>query len=188
MGGIVRYIVRTCEGREAYLAYVQERLPKVEVVRDRVHNALDTFLLAMEAAGGDAVVHLEDDIILTSDFEHKIERLIGAQPQVVQQFFSMRKDDLLVGSRWDRAMGFSGALCFYFPEGYSAALLDYYHGIERPELERWWPTGIDWMVGSFLALRRERYWINVPSLVQHRIGPSAIGSRSSRRQSLTFME
>ncbi len=45
------------------------------------------------------------------------------------------------------------------------------------------------MVADFLKERHMRYYIHVPSLVEHRIGKSLIDPRrSSRRQSLTFRD
>jgi hypothetical protein len=42
-------------------------------------------------------------------------------------------------------------------------------------------------MADWLATRGERYWLHVPSLVQHRVVPSVINRRrSSRRQSVTF--
>lgn len=50
-------------------------------------------------------------------------------------------------------------------------------------------SGLDLMVADWLKGRREKYWIHVPSLVQHRTLPSLIDSRrSTKRQSQTFEE
>jgi hypothetical protein len=51
------------------------------------------------------------------------------------------------------------------------------------------PNGTDQMVCDFLKSRREKYWLHVPSLVDHRIAVSMIDPRrSSKRQSLTFTD
>jgi hypothetical protein len=78
------------------------------------------------------------------------------------------------------------AQCFYLPAGYSALIADF---------KQYWsefdahPTGVDLMVNDFLRLRKEKYWIHIPNLVDHRVAKSLIDPRrSSKRQSKTFTD
>jgi hypothetical protein len=178
----VRYIVRAVPERETFVAEIKRALPCVEVCMDKTRNAMDTFLAALDMAGQDAAVHMEDDTILTSGFQRKAEAVIAERPDTVVQFFSMRSADLTVGSRWDRS--FLMGQCFYLPRGASAAVRAYH--------ARWpgkaqHPTGLDNMVADWLKHTSQRYWLHVPSLVEHRPVKSAIDPRrSTKRQSKTF--
>jgi hypothetical protein len=178
----MRIIIRAVAERAAMVDYLLSELPDAEVVWDVTRNALDTFLEALRRAGNEPAVHMEDDTLLTSNFRQKLTAAIEERPAVISQFFSMRKDDLTVGSRWDK--NFLMGQCFYMPATYSHQLLDY--------SARWpgrakHPTGLDTMLSDWLKERHESYWIHIPSLVEHRQVKSAIDSRrSSKRQSKTF--
>jgi hypothetical protein len=181
----MRYIIRAVPERAAFIRYLRERLPQAEWCFDRIHSGRDTFLRALHLAGRDAVVHMEEDVILTRDFTDKVEAVIANRPDHVINFFSRRKDDLTKGSRWDRA--YMANCCFYLPRGYSAQLIDYapIWIDSHPEHK----CGTDLMVQGFLQSRREPYWINVPSLVQHRSATSLVRpGRSTKRQSATFTD
>lgn len=180
----MKYIIRLMPEREKFLPEIKEQIPNLIIVRDKTRNAMDTFLDALEAAGEDAAVHLEDDIILTNNFKKKIERVIADHKNEVVQFFSRRKKDLEVGSRYEPGSSFIYGQCFYLPDGYSKMIREYYPSWERKEEH---PTGLDYMVADFLKSRKERYFLHVPSLVDHRAVTSLIDSRRSRfRQSKTF--
>ena len=81
--------------------------------------------------------------------------------------------------------------CFYLPKGYGSQLIDFYNGywtdinydVNRPTSAK------DSMMRKCMQLRKEKYWLHCPSLVQHRETVSMIDSRrSSRRISHTFEE
>ncbi len=181
---MTRFVMRSVPERQSWVPEVRQQIPHLEIVRDLTRNPLDTFLRAMLEIGRDAAVHLEDDIVLTSDFLTKIETEIARQPLVLQQFFSLRKNDHELGSRFMRGGTFCMAQCFYLPPGHADAIFDYYPHWPGREKHR---SGADLMVAGMLAQRREQYWLHVPSLVQHRVARSiADPRRSSRRQSVSF--
>lgn len=181
----MQYIVKAMPERGAYVADLKQQIPDLQIVLDRKRDAMDTFARSLEAAGGDAAIHLEDDIVLTSNFLEKASRAVAERPDVVIQFFSMRKADLSVGSRWDR--NFLMNQCFYAPPGYSALIREYYDTWRTPENLAAHRAPTDVVMRDFFKSRREDYWIHVPSLVDHRIGKSVIDPRrSSKRQSLSF--
>jgi GR25 family glycosyltransferase involved in LPS biosynthesis len=151
---------------------------------DEKRDAMHTFLKALSMAGDGACVHMEDDIILTKNFLQKLTFEISQRPNVPIQFFSMRKDDLSVGSRWDTS--FMMNQCFYLPEGMSKELRDWYVHWDKKYIH---PTGSDIMVCDFLRIKKQKYWIHCPSLVQHRSERSLINPRrSTKRQSKTFID
>lgn len=181
----MRYILRTCAGREHYADYVKAIIPSVEVCYDSELGAMGNFLKSLEMSGSDAVVNLEDDIWITKNFESKLEQVVSERPNSLIQFFSMRKADLSQGSRYDSGRSYLMAQCTYFPPKMSRGILAYskkYANIGHKS------HPLDSMVADYLNKARQRYWIHCPSLVDHRIGKSIIDPRraSTNRQSFTF--
>jgi len=168
--------------RQAFVDYLKGALPEAVFCIDQTRNAMDTFLAALDMAGDGAAVHMEEDVVLGSDFRARIAAAIAERPTSVIQFYSSRKDDLVVGSRWDRR--FCATLCTYFPPGYSKAIRAY-HPVWPRRHEH--PTGFDYMVDDWLKARREPHWIVVPNLVDHQVSKSVIDPRrSSKRISKSF--
>jgi hypothetical protein len=180
----MRIIIRGVPTRKAYIAYLKRHLPNAEWCMDQKQDAMDTFLRALEMAGDEPCIHMEDDAILCRGFEEKVKAVIAERPHDLINFFSRRKDDLDKGSRYDYR--FSYNICFYLPEFYSADILRYY---EKWEDKGQHPTGYDLMMDDWLRERSERHWIHVPSLVDHWEGKSSIDRRrNSKRQSYTFSD
>ena len=94
----LRFIMRTMPGVD--VSEYKEAIPRLELCIDKTHNAFDTFNESLRMAGSDPCVHLEDDIILCDHFVDRITNEIMKRPNDVIQFFSMRKDDLTIGSRY----------------------------------------------------------------------------------------
>jgi hypothetical protein len=94
----------------------------------------------------------------------------------------MRQDDRRVGSRWDNS--FCMNQCHYMPAGHARMVWNYaqsWLGIIKD------PIGYDTMMRDWMRRQRMKYWIHVPSLVQHRVAKSMIHPRrSSKRQAFTF--
>lgn len=164
--------------------YIQNKIPQAELFYDTARNAMDTFLRALQYVKDDAAIHMEEDIFVTRDIMAKMHHAIKQRPDTVVQFFSMRQADLTIGSRYDN--NFCMAQCFYLPPGYSRMVFEYYSLWPRKHTT---PTALDYLVNDYLRMRKEKYWIHVPSLVQHRSIKSIINpKRSSKRQSLTFTD
>ena len=175
-----KIIVRCVPERARFIAYLRARLPGALYYFHPVRDAVDAFIGALKQAGNKPAIHMEDDVILTRGFRKKLESVIAKHPHTVIQFFSMRKDDLVVGSRFDR--NFLMLQCVYLPFGYSQMLAAY----DWPRREQD-PTACDVMLADWLKARKEAYWIHCPNLVDHRQCQSVIDSRrSSTRQSKTF--
>jgi hypothetical protein len=182
---VTRIIVKAILTRADCIRYLREKIPDAEFCFDERKCAIDTFIRSLRMAGNDPAIHTEEDIILTRDFRAKAEAVIAERPNTVVQFFSMRKDDLRKGSRWDT--DFLMNQCIYLPAGHSEALIRFHESWDGKR--DGWDKNPDCVVRDFLRSRREPYWIHVPSLVEHRVMKSAIDSRrSSKRQSLTFRD
>lgn len=146
-------------------------------------RAYSAFLAALNIARNEPSIHLEDDVLLCRDFKRKALHEIQQRPDSLIQFFSMRRADLIKGSRWDN--NFIMAQCFYLPAGWAPELHEfgvYWEG--RNEA----PGGLDLMVNDFLKYKKRKYWIVVPNLADHRRSVSAIEPRRPRnRVSKTFV-
>ena len=110
-------IVRAMRERKEYVDYITSRID-VNVLYDTTGNAMETFLEALRMAGDEPCIHMEEDILLTSNFDEKIESVISENKDIVIQFFSMRKKDLTIGSRLESGRTFCMNQCFYLTEGY----------------------------------------------------------------------
>ena len=182
---MVQYIVMAMPERQEFVDEIKEQIPELIVVNDKIRSHIDTYTRALKRANNKATVFLEDDIKLTSNFKMKIEKVISEKPNEFIQFFSMRKADIEIGSRWDNH--FLMNQCYYVPDGFLADYIVY--------LEQWLkdnpddPTGSDLAMQMYLKKIKRKYWIHVPSLVEHRVAKSLINPRrSSKRQSKTFEE
>lgn len=183
---MTRIIVKAMPSRQEHVDYLLARIPDLEVCWDQRRDAWDTYIRGLALAGAEASVQLEDDIVLTRNFRTKLEGVIAQRPDALIQFFSMRKADLTVGSRWERGGTFAMNQCTYYPAGMGPEIMAFAETWPRRAEH---PTGYDLMLADFLKARRLKYWLHVPSLVDHRVARSLIdGRRSSKRQSLTFVD
>ncbi|NBQ17947.1 hypothetical protein EBU24_06545 [bacterium] len=168
------------------IKYLKARLPHAEWCIDYNKDGFANWNKAMLLAGNDPCVHMEEDIILTVNFVEKLEKAISEHPNDLIQFFSMRKKDITEGSRWDN--NFLMNQCFYMPAGFSLDCYNYNDEWDKEERAKN-PAGWDLMMDRWLKARKRKYWIHVPSLVEHRIAKSAVDKRrSSKRQSKTFVD
>jgi|TARA_R110000803_G_scaffold178521_1_gene240925 hypothetical protein len=178
--------MRTCIGREDYARYVHEQIPNLIELKDEVSDPMQNFMNALEVAGDDEAIHLEDDAILVDGFIEKAQAVIDANPNMVIQFFSMRKADLTIGTRLESGSTFLAAVCFYLPPKMSKGLRAYFPTWERLDEH---PTGLDLTIADYLKKTKQKYLVYCPNLADHRIGKSEIDSRrSSKRVSLTFKQ
>ena len=167
------------------VAEIRRQVPEAEPVWDEKRDAMDTWRKVLRTAGDDPVVILEDDITLTANWRTRVEAAIKEHPDSIIQFFSMRKADLTKGSRWEPGRTFMMNQCYYLPATYARQLLDYSQGWEQANPE--YRTGYDITMARWMQENKLRYWVNVPSLVQHRAWKSEIQPKRPRnRQSSTF--
>ena len=180
--GQTKFIMRTTGDLD--LSEYFKAIPSIMMCVDTDHNAMHTFAASLEMAGDAPCVNMEDDIILCSDFVERVNSEIEKRPNDVIQFFSMRKDDLTVGSRWINGSQFMMNQCFYLPAGMSRELRSYMDVWPRYAEH---PTGYDILMADFFKERKIKYWNVCPNLVDHKVEKSRINPRrSSKRQSFTF--
>lgn len=156
-----------------------------QIVWDKDRVAFHTWRDVLRTAGDDPVIILEDDIELTENWSTKVEDVISDHPDDVIQFFSMRGDDVKIGSRREPGRTFLMNQCYYLPAGVARQLLDYTDDWEQRRPDE--PTGYDIAMAEWMQRTKRTYWLHVPSLVQHKPWRSEIHPRRPRnRQSGTF--
>jgi len=159
------------------------------IIWDREYDAYETFVRNLTSAGADAAIFLEDDAVLTADWDTKIAAVIEGHPDVLIQCYSNRKDDLAAGPRWEPGRSFMNNQCWYAPPGMAAEMADYLHAWPK-RLDGTDPTGYDLAMQDYLRSKGLRYWLHVPSLVQHQAWKSVINPRrpyGKLRQSRSFV-
>lgn len=159
-----------------------------EIVWDEKQDPFETWMRMLGQAGDDPVICLEDDVRVADDWRERIETVIAEHEHDVIQTFSLRGADARLGSRYMAGSTYLMNQCHYLPRGAAADLREF--------AQQWYaehrdthPTGMDTCVSRWLVARRQRYWLEVPSLVQHEPWDSQIkASRARTRQSPTFQE
>ena len=181
----VKFIMRTVG--DADLSEYLQAIPNLMICEDTKHEAKDTYRMSLEMAGDDACVNMEDDIILCDHFYDRAMNEISKRPNDVIQFFSMRGDDLKIGSRYIPGYQYLMNQCFYLPMGMARAILEYmpYWLKENEGIV----GGTDSLTRDFFKLAKIKYWNVVPNLVDHKQVKSRIDPRrSTKRQSFTFQK
>jgi GR25 family glycosyltransferase involved in LPS biosynthesis len=181
----MRIIIKAIKERNQYFDYLKEKIPMAEWCFDEQKSAYHTFVKGLRMAGDDPCVFMEDDVLVCDNFYNRLCSVIKQKPRNIIQFFSMRKDDHRIGSRWDNK--FCMNQCHYHPPKVSRFMADFADTWVNRKTD---PNGYDLMMRDFMKSRKEKYWIHVPNLVDHRVGVSMIDKRraSTNRQSFTFKE
>jgi hypothetical protein len=131
-------------------------------------------------------VFLEDDIELCLNFKDRVLNEIQKRPDDIIQFFSMRQDDLTIGSRYIAGYKYLMNQCFYMPLSVIKKVYDCFDEFETVRTDNR-VGGTDSLIQYTLKKHKLKYWNVVPNLVNHTEGVSAIDKRrSSKRQSFTF--
>ena len=155
------------------------------VVWDSTQNAWDTWQKTLLAVGNQPAVILEDDVQLAADWLPKVEAAISEHPDDLIQFFSRRAADAVLGSRWQPGRSYLMNQCHYLPSGMAHSLRIFTRDWHDRHPEH--PTGTDSAIADYLRSRKMRYWLHVPSLVQHEPWRSEINpTRSSATAERNF--
>ena len=169
-----------------FVKYLRHHIPELKVVWDKKRDPMETFMRAWKEYPDKPSLRLQDDIILTKNFLDKANNVINQYPNDVIQFFSMRKADLEVGSRWETGRTWLMNQCHYLPEGMAGRI--YKYGLSWHRLSEA-PTADDLLMQDFFSENKIKYFLHCPSLVEHAEVYSAINRRRSRfRKSKTFTQ
>jgi hypothetical protein len=134
------------------------------------------------------VLQLEDDVALAPTFGAEA-LAYGLDEADVVTLFSRSKDDMAALERGERTRRI-GPASFSMSQGFLIRA-ELAAGVEafapswyeaHPEHNR----AADLLLGAFLSARKARVLVRVPSLVQHRRGPSTLPGHHGARQSESF--
>jgi hypothetical protein len=192
----MKIIINTCAGREKFVEYLTSIIPNAIINYDdfppeakgkMTTTAWNNYCRGWKLAGNSPCLQLDDDIILCDNFIEKVEAVVDTFKNDVVQFFSMRKKDLSVGTRWEAGATFLMQQCYYLPAGMAKEIHEFSSEFYDYTQEITCPT--DHVISDYLQKNKKRYLIYVPNLFNHRVAVSAIDKRrSSKRQSFTFQQ
>ncbi len=136
---------------------------------------------------GTWVLQLEDDVVLAANFGEVA--LDGVEHCDVLTLFSRSKEDLAAMDRGEkfRRIGpssFSMSQAFLIRSELAAGVEAFAPGwyATHPQHNR----AADLLLGAYLSSRKARVLVRVPSLVQHRRGPSTLPGHHGARQSESY--
>lgn len=179
----IEFIVRTTVSGGISLKEMRAEIPNLVILVDQNHDAMANFLRAVTYSDKPCV-HLEDDVILCNNFHEKIIEIIEAHPNDVIQFFSMRKEDLTIGTRYIAGSRFMMNQCFYLPAGMGKEIAEFWKTSPRQEEDG---APYDLLMADYFKVNKIKYLNWCPNLVDHMVCKSRIDPRrSSKRQSFTF--
>lgn len=183
---------------------IEERRQNVEKLKEQIPNLLaveadrskcdlfTVYLDLLDSKGYDGIVMLEDDIKLCQDFMPKILGAIEAHKTDVIQFFTRALSKNL--SRGYKSGGdFSSTVCNYYPASFCKLLQDegyiqYFKDVYYPKKHEPWTYPIDTYIAFVLGYNRMKHWLELPFFVQHLDFKSTLGGRSTKRQSIYFID
>jgi hypothetical protein len=185
----VRFIVQAIERRANVVAYLQTHIPQLEISWDASGKCIGGYLQVLSRAGADPFVLLEDDILITKNFLSKIQQAISQKPDQIIQFHSRCAKDQIIGSRYKSGREFYNHQCVYFPAGIAPQILHFSEQEIYKDLTSA-RSFSDILTQDFLHQRRLKYWVSIPSLVDHLPDVSSVDPRRSksglRRQARVF--
>ncbi len=135
---------------------------------------------------------LEDDVKLCRDFHTKVMEQISAHPDDVVSFFEKpnSRKELKSGMQPGREFGFG--TCNWFPREICTALADPWNELAFrdywPSRKEKWTYPNDIYVRWVLQKLGKKYYMQIPFLVQHLPFKSALGNRSTHRQTRYFID
>lgn len=179
---VIDFVVRTTADGGISIKPLRDAIQNLAVMVDTQHDPIGNFLRAL-GYSDNPCVYLEDDIILCDNFYQRITSIIEEHPDDVIQFFSMRKDDLTIGTRYINGSKYLMNQCFYLPAGMGKKVIEF----RKEHYRDYGIGGTDSLLRDYLAFNRIKYLNIVPNLVDHMVARSRIDPRrSSKRQSFTF--
>ena len=179
------YVIRAVRERTEYVNEILKQIPDAIVYwDDEYHDAMKSYLhVCGQIIGDRPAVLLEDDVILTSDFKRKIERVIEEYSGMLISFFSLSKK--FTSPHFKKGREHCMAQCEYYPPGFGTRVVCAYETWPLRDTE---PNATDYLAGYAWGYANP-YLVWCPSFVQHREVKSVINPRrSSKRQSITFEE
>ncbi len=181
--------------RQKNALVLKEAIPELELVSVDKEKE-DLFSRHLEIlktdSSYDGILMMEDDIKLCNGFLDKANDVISKYKTDVIQFFERALSKNLVGG-WQAGGNFYSNVCTYFPTSIANMLsrndfVEYFKNDIFPKKNEPWTYPMDTYIAWFLGYNNMRYWRELPFLVQHLDFKSTLGPRSTKRQSIYFID
>ena len=186
----MRYVVRTVawlEERRRNVDVLCESIPHLERVVDHVGDGYANFFAACRLLHDTGGVLLEDDVLLCRRFTERLESIVAEKGVgEVISFFERPKVNL--DTRYMGGASFFWAQCVYFPPGLMCEFEHNYAEFRQNRPKQWQGMATDRLIAYTLSKLGRKYWRIRPTLVQHLPFTSAIGGRSTKRQTPYFID
>lgn len=180
----MRYIIRGVPEREDFHRYLRERLPDAEWCIEQAESRgpaefTATLGRAIRMQGKSGAVHLDDDVILTRDFEAKVVAAVGPYWTSIVSLYSTRKTDGV--SKWCPASDFLHGPALYIPGSIAPTLADRFDQVVEAGVGgsggqlNGHRVDQGYVIAVVLRERGQRFRVHAPSLVQHRATGSTLG-------------
>lgn len=195
----VRYVmlVSPAEERRRNALLIKSVIPELELVYAD-NNKEDIFDVCLDAMltdpnEYDGVVMMEDDLKLCENFREKFDDVLSKHPNDIVQFFERALAKRPLSRGWQSGGNFCSTVCYYVPAVFTPVFFsaknrrefreDYFPRRHEP-----WGYPIDIYIAFVLGKNKMIYWREIPYLVQHLDFKSALGNRSTKRQSKYFID
>lgn len=192
----IKYVVMVSpiEERKKNVELLKKQIPDlicVEADRNKC-DLFTVYLSLLDCEEFDGIVMLEDDIKLCKDFIAKITYTISEHKSDVIQFFTRALSKRLTGG-YKRGSDFSSTVCNYYPAAFCKMLqneeyIKYFKEEYYPKRHEPWTYPIDTYIAFVLGYNKMQHWLELPFLVQHLALKSTLGNRSTKRQSIYFID
>lgn len=187
-------MVSPIEERRQNVELLKQQIPDLICVEaDRSKCDLFTvYLSLLDCEGYDGLVMIEDDVKLCNGFLEKIAEKISEHSTDVIQFFTRALSKRLTRG-YKRGGEFSSTVCNYYPASFCKMLqneeyIKYFKEEYYPKRNEPWTYPIDTYIAFVLGYNKMQHWLELPFLVQHLALKSTLGNRSTKRQSIYFID
>lgn len=191
-----RKIIMLTEGnaeRAANVDIMRGLLRDAEVRTANLDTVWDVFIGCFRFSdSANGLLLMEDDIRLCRDFPRRVDAQIQAHGENVISFFERPMSRKPLQTGFYPGGQFNWCQCNFFPAHVCGELcnpknvmdfIDYWPTRNEP-----WTYPSDTYIAWVLKRMRERYYMEIPFLVQHCDFKSALGGRSAKRVSKYFAD
>ena len=173
----MKYYIRTTLERQLDDTYKQI---DYELLVDREHKPVESFIQQLEIISEEDAVLLEDDLILCRNFKERIEEVIKQYPDKIINFFTFPRTHF----QTREFQRFLWNQCTYYPKGIAKKLADTMKEL-REQNEELQYDALENLALEQLGMTHIQYR---PCLIQHLDGRSLIGNGASGRMTIFFID
>lgn len=179
--------------RSANVEVMRGILPDIEIRTANLDTVWDVFTSCFRLPdGADGLLLMEDDILLCRDFSARVDAQIQAHRDLTISFFERALSRKPICTGIYPGSKFNWCQCNFFPKRVCRELSDRKN---ISDFIAYWPTRnelwnypSDTYIAWVLKRMREKYYMEIPFLVQHQKFKSTLGGRSTKRVSRYFAD